>query len=36
MPRAMEAFNADGSLKDEARRNEVVALVTALVTKLKG
>jgi chromate reductase, NAD(P)H dehydrogenase (quinone) len=36
MPRAMEAFNADGSLKDEARRKEVAALVTALVTRLKG
>ncbi|MFL5357649.1 NADPH-dependent FMN reductase [Archangium sp.] len=36
MPRAMEAFNADGSLKDEARRKEVAALVTTLVTRLKG
>jgi chromate reductase len=36
MPRAMEAFNTDGSLKDEARRKEVTALVTALVARLKG
>ncbi len=36
VPRAMEAFNTDGSFKDEARRKEVVALVSALVSKLKG
>ncbi|PTL81276.1 NADPH-dependent FMN reductase [Vitiosangium sp. GDMCC 1.1324] len=36
LPRAMEAFNPDGSLKDEARRKEVAGLVTALVARLKG
>ena len=36
LPRSMEAFNADGSLKEEARHKEVVALVTSLVSKLKG
>lgn len=36
LPRSMEAFNEDGSLKDEARRMEVVALVTSLVSRLKG
>ena len=36
LPRSMEAFNADGSLKDEARRKEVAALVSSLVSKLKG
>jgi len=36
LPRSMEAFNSDGSLLDEARHKEVVALVTSLVSKLKG
>ena len=36
LPRSMDAFNADGSLKDEARRKEVAALVSSLVSKLKG
>ena len=36
LPRSMEAFNPDGSLKDEARHKEMVALVSALVSKLKG
>lgn len=36
LPRAMEAFNTDGSFKDEARRKEVAALVSSLVSKLKG
>ena len=36
LPRSMDAFNADGSLKDEARRKEVSALVSSLVSKLKG
>ncbi|OJT19764.1 NADPH-dependent FMN reductase [Archangium sp. Cb G35] len=36
LPRATEAFNADGSFKDEARRKEVAALVSSLVSKLKG
>ncbi|QRN98781.1 NAD(P)H-dependent oxidoreductase [Archangium violaceum] len=36
LPRSMEAFNPDGSLKEEARHKEVVSLVSALLTKLKG
>ncbi|HEX8441515.1 NADPH-dependent FMN reductase [Archangium sp.] len=36
LPQSMAAFNPDGSLKEEARHKEVVALVTALVSKLKG
>ncbi|MCY1081994.1 NADPH-dependent FMN reductase [Archangium lansingense] len=36
LPRAAEAFNTDGSFKDEARRKEVAALVSSLVSKLKG
>jgi len=36
VPRSMEAFTPEGKFKDEARHKEVVALVTALVSKLKG
>lgn len=36
VPRSMEAFTPEGKFKDEARNKEVVALVTALVSKLKG
>jgi chromate reductase len=36
LPRMMEAFTAEGRLKEEARHKEVVALVTTLVSKLKG
>jgi len=36
LPRSMEAFTPEGKLKDEARHKEVVTLVTALVSKLKG
>jgi chromate reductase len=36
LPRMMEAFTPEGGLKEEARHKEVVALVTTLVSKLKG
>jgi chromate reductase len=36
LPRMMEAFTPEGKLKEEARHKEVVALVTTLVSKLKG
>jgi chromate reductase len=36
LPRMMEAFTPEGTLKEEARHKEVVALVTTLVSKLKG
>ena len=35
-PRAMEALTSEGHFKDEARNKELAALVTALVSKLKG
>ena len=36
LPRMMEAFTEDGRLKEEARHKEGVALVTTLVSELKG
>lgn len=36
LPRAAEAFTAEGTLKDEARQKEVETLVGALVSRLKG
>lgn len=36
VPRATDAFGTDGRFKDEARHKELVGLVSALVSKLKG
>ncbi len=36
IPRAMEVFTAEGNFKDEARRKDVVAVVSALLARLKA